>query len=40
MFPNVNIKNVKWVPESVNHEYVEAWEQGKTGFPAVDATMR
>jgi deoxyribodipyrimidine photo-lyase len=34
---NPEFKNVRW---DSNEEYFEAWKQGRTGFPIVDAGMR
>jgi deoxyribodipyrimidine photo-lyase len=38
-FESVN-KGYHILQKKVNYQYIEAWENGKTGFPLVDACMR
>jgi cryptochrome len=37
MLDNPRCKQVNW---SSNKKFLDAWENGMTGFPAIDATMR
>jgi hypothetical protein len=34
---HVNDRPARW---EVQHDHLKAWEQGRTGFPIVDAAMR
>jgi len=34
---NTDCKQINW---SSNSDYLKAWEEGRTGYPAIDATMR